>query len=165
MQSRINSLSGLGAAVKARREVLGLTQDRVASLSGLSRATVNALETGSANDLGIAKVLRIAENLGLRLQLDPATHGNPASGLTVAAKTASVSYKEVLPPEVLGKAIRSGILPPAYRAHIATLLDEAPIPIIVRAIEDAFPSPVPKAAWRRIANWACELQSSRAIWH
>jgi len=39
-------LSNLGAIIRERREALGLTQSRLAHLSGLSRQTLVGLEAG-----------------------------------------------------------------------------------------------------------------------
>ena len=150
-----------------RREALGLTQGRLAALASLSRATVNDLENGAVNDLGLNKVLRLLNVLGVTLKLEPkkAKVGHSRSdALKVAAKSASVSYKSELPADKLGLALRTGKVPEQFRAHIATLLDEAPIPVLVRAVEEAFKSNVPKSAWRNVAKWATDFKSTRDVW-
>jgi DNA-binding XRE family transcriptional regulator len=42
--------------VKVRREALGLSQQALGRLAGLSRATINQLERGTLRDLGVAKL-------------------------------------------------------------------------------------------------------------
>lgn len=49
------NLQEIGLKILERREHLGLTQDRLAKLCGLSRSTINHLENGSLNDLGFQK--------------------------------------------------------------------------------------------------------------
>lgn len=168
MTEEISNLAAVGTAIRFRRENLGLTQERLASLADLSRVTVNELENGRLTDLGIGKVLRLLNILGLSFGVTHKriTTAKPSGGgLAIAAKTASVSYRTDLPPSALAEAVRSGKVPHEYRAHFATLLDEAPIPVLVRAVEESFRSPVPKVAWRHIAEWAAELKSTRNVWH
>ena len=45
------NLSNLGTIIRVRREALGLTQSRLAQLSGLSRQTLVGLEAGALSDL------------------------------------------------------------------------------------------------------------------
>jgi transcriptional regulator with XRE-family HTH domain len=58
------NLVSIGALVKHRRQALGLSQARLARLGGLSRATINQLETGSIEDLGGAKLFALLDLLG-----------------------------------------------------------------------------------------------------
>lgn len=161
------TFASLGAVVRERREVLGLSQDRLAALSGLSRTTVNELETGAIKELAFTRLTRVLElvGLGLTLNTKPASAISSHSPLAAAAQSASVSYRLQLPPAELAKALKTGVVEPSFRAHIATLLDEAPVPLIVRAVEEVFNGVVPKATWRYIARWAVELKSTRMIWH
>ena len=58
----------LGAAIRARRKSLGLTQEDVALQTGISRPTVRAIEAGRANArIGLA--LQMYRDLGLALSL------------------------------------------------------------------------------------------------
>lgn len=152
------SIAEIGAAIRSRREALGLSQARLARLVGLSRATINGLESG-ATDLGIAKVLTIMRILGLRLGVDeaPADRG----WLESASKSASSSYGTVMPPAVLARAIRTGSIDERYRSHVATFLDEASPAVLVKAVAGAYPGRVPRTAWRNIARMARDTMSSR----
>ena len=62
-------LSNLGTIIRERREALGLTQSRLAQLSGLSRQTLVGLEAGALSDLGFNRVAQVLAVLGL--DLDP----------------------------------------------------------------------------------------------
>lgn len=153
------SISDIGEAVRSRREALGLSQARLARLAGLSRATINAFEAG-ATDLGIAKVLAIAQVLGLTFGIREraAAHG---AWLEAAARSASTSYRTPMPPAVLALAIRTGEIDARYRPHMATFLDEASPAVLVKAVAGAFPAKVPKSAWRNVARMARETKSRR----
>jgi virulence-associated protein VagC len=62
-------LSNLDTIIRERREALGLTQSRLARLSGLSRQTLVGLEVGALSDLGFNRVAQVLAVLGL--DLDP----------------------------------------------------------------------------------------------
>ena len=68
----MTTLHELGNAVHARRSEMGLTQARLAALSGLTRQTVNQVENGTVVDLSLNRASRLAEVLGLSLAVrDP----------------------------------------------------------------------------------------------
>jgi DNA-binding XRE family transcriptional regulator len=46
-----------------------VSQQCVADATGLSRATINALETGRAGDVGLRKVIKVIDYLGYEIQL------------------------------------------------------------------------------------------------
>ena len=43
---------------------MGLSQERLAELAGLSRATINALEAGRLDNLSLTRAERLANTLG-----------------------------------------------------------------------------------------------------
>jgi len=157
-------LAEIGAAVRRRREGLGLSQKALARLAGLSRATINQLERGGLKDLGVAKLVRLLGLLGLDLAARRAAR--PARGLLMASRTASVSYRRALDPASLAKALASGRIPPGMQPHVTFLLDEAPLQIIVRSVEEVARRErvPPKRIWRNLARWAAELESPRHVW-
>lgn len=158
------NLTSIGQLVQRRRQALGLSQARLAKLSGLSRATINQLETGAIVDLGAAKLMVLLELLGVTL--DAAERPARDHALVLASQTASVSYREVLKPEALAAAMVEGRLPAEITPHVATLLDEAPLTIIVGAVEEvARNTQCPaKTLWKHVLQWAHDLQSPRAVW-
>jgi len=158
------NLMDLGALVRARRLELGLNQGQMASLSGLSRTTINLLESNSLNDLGMAKGLHLLAVLGIELQARPL--GRPRNALIMASRSSSVSYKEPMSAKELFDALTSGTIPPNKRAHVATLIDELPVGMIVSAVEEAAIQAhvSPKKIWRHITQWAKDFQSPRRAW-
>jgi transcriptional regulator with XRE-family HTH domain len=157
-------LAEIGIAVRERREALGLSQKALAKLAGLSRATINQLERGTLNDLGIAKLTKVLGLLGLDLAAQRSTR--PARGLVIASRTASASYRYPLDAESLARALVSGEIPRGMEPHLALLLDEAPLQIVVMAVEEAAHQQrvPPKQIWRNLARWATELRSPRRVW-
>lgn len=81
----------------------------------------------------------------------------------MAAQTSSVSYRGVLTPDVLLAVLVNGDVPDEFRAHMTHFLDEAPMQLVVMAIEQAAQqSGVPIARiWRSVAQLNRALQGRR----
>jgi transcriptional regulator with XRE-family HTH domain len=158
------NLREIGLKVGQRRADLGLSQDRLAKLCGLSRSTIHHLEKGTLNDLGAAKLLALLSLLGLDVITQE--HSKKYHGLDMASKTASVSYKTRLQSSDLSHSLACGELPESFYPHVATLLDEAPLAIIVSAVEEAAADNhvPPKLIWKHIHRWAQEMYSPRSAW-
>jgi transcriptional regulator with XRE-family HTH domain len=158
------NLREIGQLVGQRREALGLSQQRLAKLAGLSRATINQLENGALADLGVSKLANLMDLLGLQLQAGPrlATH----RGLQLASRTASVSYKASIGARQLAQALATGELPAEWLPHLSTFIDEAPLPLVVCAVEEAAHARgvPPKRIWRHLTRWASDLRSPRPAW-
>jgi transcriptional regulator with XRE-family HTH domain len=144
---------------------LGLTQAQLASLAGLSRATVNQLEAGSIKDLGVAKLAAVLDLVGLRLDTAE-SNGARSHALRMASRSASVGYRAPIVERELARAMASGAPPQNLVPHVATLLDELPLPLLVAAVEEtANRSRVPaKRIWRHIRAWAKTLRSPWPAW-
>lgn len=158
------NLSEIGRLVRERRESLGLSQDRLARLSDLSRATINQLENGTLVDLGVTKLVKLMDLIGL--QLGSEARKASGHGLLMASRTASVSYKLRLDPEDLAAALATGHVPADLIAHVSTFIDEAPLSLVVSAVEEAAQERgiPPKRIWRHLTRWAHEFRSPRSAW-
>lgn len=55
----------LGFEFKKRREAIGFTQEHVAKVNGMSRATVSQLENGRLAELGMRKFIALCSTVGL----------------------------------------------------------------------------------------------------
>lgn len=98
LSSEVNELaSRLGKNVRALRQARGLTQNQMAKLSGLPRATWANLETGTANPT-LSVVHRVALSLSV-----------PIEELTSSPPTAAKQYyrKELVERQRQGVVIRS----------------------------------------------------------
>ena len=157
-------LPEIGLLIRQRRLALGLSQGRLARLSNLSRVTINQLETGKLDEIGVSKLAALMNLLGLRLQADePRPH---ARGLLMATRSASVSYRAALNPASFSRALVSGILPSEIKPQVATLLDEAPLSVLVAAVEEVAreADASPRRLWKHLVDWARELGSPRSAW-
>ena len=158
------NLREMGLLVRERRVSLGLSQERLAKLAGLSRATVVQLEAGTLVELGVTKLAGLMDLLGL--QLSAGKRAASRRGLLMASRNASVSYKAKLGAGQLARALATGELPAGLLPHLATLLDETPLPLVVAAVEEAAAQGrVPaKRIWQQLALWAREFASPRRVW-
>jgi transcriptional regulator with XRE-family HTH domain len=158
------NLREIGQKVKQRRIALGLSQDGLAKLCGLSRSTIHHLEAGSLKDLGATKLFSLLSLVGLNVT----THEfeNRRDALEMASRTASVSYKSNLKSADLSSLLAYGVLSEKIYPHIATFLDEAPLELIVSAVEEAaiLNQVRPKVIWKNIYTFASEMHSPRPAW-
>ncbi len=68
----MDDLKRIGSRIRGARKELGLTQAALAAEVGISRTTLSLLEGGVIQELGIRKVIRILDRLGLELTTRPA---------------------------------------------------------------------------------------------
>jgi transcriptional regulator with XRE-family HTH domain len=161
----------LGAAVKARRLDMGLTQASVARLSGLSRSTVNALENGTIKDLSVTRAEKLLDSLGLTLAVPQVHRPSRTSArrrspaLEVAARTANVSYRPVLTSAALRKSLMSAKTTPSVFANVRALLEEAPVAMLARVVEQLHDEAgVDRTVvWQNMRTLAREMQVNRDI--
>ena len=76
---------GFAEAVRLRRRALGLRQDELAALAGVSERFVYALENGKQS-VQLDKVVAVLSALGLHLELHRGGAGEVAPGADVAAR-------------------------------------------------------------------------------
>lgn len=168
----MSPLFELSAAVRTRRADMGLTQTLLAKLSGLSRATVNQVETGTIKDLSLTRVGKLLDALGLwvtvaapRLRSDQNRRpGTPA--LVITARTANVSYRTAIGAADLREVLLTGIVPCGFIPHVRTILEEASVTLLAAVVEQLHREDgVERAAvWQRMREMARQLQSCRALW-
>lgn len=153
----------IGQHVVQRRTELQLSQAQLARLSGLSRLTINQLESGRLKDLGVAKLMQLLNVLGLDVTLQAQPNRR---GLFKATVAANVSYQQELTQERLADALATGAIPAGYEAQVSAILDEAPLPVVVKAVEEAASQTGvrPKRIWKHLANWSRDLRLYRQVW-
>ena len=159
----------LSAAVKIRRGDMGLTQSRLAALSGLSRATVNQVETGAIKDLSLSRAARLLRALGLAVTAPRTQARGPAlardSALVLAARTAGVSYRGSMSAGALEEVMRTGLVPHDILPHVRALLDEASPALLAAVVEQLhLEDGVERAqVWRTMRTLAHQLKCS-SVW-
>ncbi|GAB1393880.1 hypothetical protein MASR1M60_20440 [Rhodocyclaceae bacterium] len=118
----------IGVTIRQARLASKLTQEELAMQAGVSRGTINQLETGVYPDLGVKKLLAILKVLGLDLSIHKGRKAKSAEPdyLELACISANVSYTERLTPEVLTQTLLTGKVPPGVRPHLRVIYDEVP---------------------------------------
>lgn len=165
----MNALQEIGQAVHVRRTQMGFTQAALAKRCGLSRQTINQLEAGSIADLSVQRVQRVADTLGLTLQvagigLRSRTHPPRMSALHKAAQTASVSFREPITPVRLRHAITKGADAQAM-PYLLALLDDAPVALLAALAEElGRDADGATAVWKTYRTLAAQVHSRRDLW-
>ena len=170
----MNALQELSQTVRQRRTDMALTQTALAQLSGLSRATINQIENGSIRDLSLARTARLLGVVGLTVHVSPARSAEHPSAprrhqrgaLELAAQTASVSFRQPLQPGQLREALCTGVLEPDFVPQVFALLDEAPVALLARVVEELHAAQGLARAkiWATMRQLARQLKSGRALW-
>ena len=155
-------LQELGFAIRQERVTQGMTQARLARASGISRVTLNQLESGLFPDLGIRKVGALLKNLGLELAVVKPERLGP-DFIAMASTSASVSFRESLTEEELIRILLSGKVPANRRAHMRALLDEASPAMIRGLTEEVGRWTKPGRAEKNLAAIAKALGTTRKI--
>lgn len=70
-----NESKNIGETIRKRRELLGLLQPQLASISGVSTRTIQLVELGKGNP-SLDTLNKIADPLGLRINLSLKEPGN-----------------------------------------------------------------------------------------
>jgi len=163
-------LTELSSAIKRQRSDMGLSQERLAVLAGLSRTTINELETGKLGNLSLARAERLANLLGFGIGITgvktPKPGRDAGSVFDTAARTASVSYSDPIPPDTLRHAMLTGVISPGYIAQLRSFLDEAPISVISSAVAELEldTGTARKAIWQKLRQLAATLACTRDLW-
>jgi len=171
----MSTLHEIGTAVRTRRTEMGLTQDALARISGLSRSTIHSVEKHTIGNLSIEKAERLLESIGLSMRVTPADASRkprpsrPPPGRTAlerAALSASVSYSTSLTARALESALLTGVAPEAIKPHLQVLLDEAPMSLLAKVVDELHLKNgiEPAQVWRRMRRLAQDLQCFRAVW-
>lgn len=157
------NLAQIGDEIHSKRVQTGLLQEHVAKLAGLSRVTINQLENGTLKDLGYTKLKAVMDVLGLKMEtVQPS---GLKSALAVAARSISTSYRDVITPDVLSMMLRSGVAPEQFHPHLMALLDETPLPVVVKAVAEAATPEVPaKKIMKHLRQWAKQWRVCRTVW-
>lgn len=145
---------------------MGLSQQQLAALVELSRATVNELETGRLKDLSSNRIERLANELGFAVGLVGMHRPQGRSTIETAARIASVPYTSLLPPQVLRDSLKNGAVPPGHIPHMRTLLQEAPVAILAGVADELEQShKIPASdTWARMRTLANVLKCDRRLW-
>ncbi len=62
----------IGENIRKERKLQKISQGNLAKTLGMSRSTISQIEAGIVQDIGIRKLIRILDHLGLELRIRPA---------------------------------------------------------------------------------------------
>jgi transcriptional regulator with XRE-family HTH domain len=62
----------IGKEIRLARKARKLSQEQLSVALGMSRTTIGQIERGTVQDIGVRKLIRILEYLGLELRVRPA---------------------------------------------------------------------------------------------
>lgn len=62
----------IGEEIRKERKRRKISQDKMAKDLEMSRATISQIESGTVQEIGVRKLIRILEYLGLELRVRPA---------------------------------------------------------------------------------------------
>ena len=156
----------VGSVIRAYRKASGVSQKDLAAMVGISRATLNYLESGRDLDIGAVKLLALLEVLGVPIALAaPVDRAADDRALDRAAK-AGGSGKARVGRGALVEALATGRVPAGADAGLRAVLDDCDVPTalaVVRAVAASTGQP-PKRVWKHARAVAAAVQSSRQIW-
>lgn len=150
----------LGHAIRTARQAQGLTQAELAASVGLSRATLNKLESG-LGELGIRKILRVLDLLDIALVPERRARPRRPDYVRMACSMANVSFKDALAEEELIAALVKGKVPPGRSPHLRVLLEEAPVALLRGLATEAARWMSRDKLQRNVARLARDVGSSR----
>jgi len=61
----------IGDNIRKERKLRNLSQEKMARALGMSRATISQIESGTVQEIGVRKLLRILDFLDLELRVRP----------------------------------------------------------------------------------------------
>lgn len=61
----------IGEHIRKERKLRKLSQEKMAKDLGMSRATISQIESGTVQEIGARKLMRILDYLGLELRVRP----------------------------------------------------------------------------------------------
>jgi DNA-binding XRE family transcriptional regulator len=163
-------LNELSNTVKRQRSEMGLSQERLAELTGLSHTTINELEMGKLKDLSLTCAERLVNTLGFGLGVTGIRRAksdrDAVGALETAARSGSISYRDTIPTETLRHALVTGVVSPNYLPQLRALLDEAPLSVLSAAVAQIeVENKVPReATWQRMRQLAAAMACTRGIW-
>ncbi len=128
-------LAEIGSRIRRARKARGLTQVTLASRAGIARETLSQFESGTARDLGIAKVLKLLNEVGLELRLLDSHVPSGTDYVAIAASAGSTGFREALERDELVRSLLTGLPPPRKTPHLRRLLEDTPSRIVIGLVE------------------------------
>jgi transcriptional regulator with XRE-family HTH domain len=155
----------VGGVIRSYRKASGISQKDLAGMAGISRATLNYLESGRDIEIGAGKLLALLNLLAVPFGLPAGVDREHDDAALERAARAAAGRPKLQRKNVV-EALATGRVPEGFDGPIRSLLDETPEPellAIVRAVS-AGSGQVPKAVWKNGRSLAKAVGSSRRVW-
>jgi len=156
-------LQEIGFRLRAARLEQKRTQAQLAKAAGVSRTTLNQLESGLVIDLSVQRLRAILREVGLDLLLGPVNSEPSPDFIRMAADSASVSYRTSLSEDELIRALLTGKVPASRRPHFRTLLEEASPALLQGLVEEARRWTKPGRVEKNLAQIVSAINLKREI--
>ena len=162
---RFMNMVDIGRTVKEKRGLLNLSQAKLASLSQVSRITINALENAQLKEIGVTKLLSIMKSLDMTF--DFKHNSEPHKVLIQMTNSANVSYKDLLTPTVFKNALVKAAMPKKFIGNMMYFFDEAPESMVNKTIQAVatLKKMEPLIIKNNAKKIAQEIKSSRSMWY
>ena len=154
----------VGECIRAARLECGLSQAAVASMVGVSRATINYLENGTG-DVALSTVLAAADLLGVAPSFS-SRRPVSSSAIEWAVQSANTSYRRAMSAEDLRTVLVSGSVPAELIPHVSHVLSELSDRRLVAVLSaTAAQEGVPlRTLWRKAEQVAAQVMSPHPRW-
>jgi transcriptional regulator with XRE-family HTH domain len=160
-------VAAVGAIVRSYRKASGVSQKELAGMVGISRATLNYLESGRDLEIGASKLLSLLTVLGVPFVM-PAEVDRAADEAVIdrACKQLAGKGRKKLPRRVVIEAFTSGRVPIGLEKEFAAFLEEAPDPAVLSVVRatSSVDGPNAAAVWRNARALAKAAGCSRKVW-
>jgi transcriptional regulator with XRE-family HTH domain len=155
----------IGSVVRAYRKASGISQKDLAGMVGISRATLNYLESGRDIEIGAGKLLTLLEVLAVPFSIPSAVDG-PADAAAVDKALKSLKGGKKLSRPVLVEALTTGRVPIGLEKELALLVETAPDPTVLSMVRvtGAASGLPPQTVWKNARTLAKAVGSSRKAW-
>jgi transcriptional regulator with XRE-family HTH domain len=157
-------VAAVGSVIRAYRKASGVSQKDLAGMVGISRATLNYLESGRDIEIGAGKLLALLDLLAVPFSVPAGIDREHDDEVLEQAARAVAGRK--LPRKVVVEALATGRAPEGSEPALRSLLDDTPEPAIlaiVRAVA-AGSGQQPKAVWKNGRSIAKAVGSTRKVW-
>ena len=156
-------LQEIGFRLRADRLEQKRTQAQLAKAAGVSRTTLNQLESGLVIDLSVQRLRAILREVGLDLLLGPVNSEPSPDFIRMAADSASVSYRTSLSEDELIRALLTGKVPASRRPHFRTLFEEVSPALLQGLVEEARRWTKPGRVEKNLAQIVSAINLKREI--
>lgn len=156
-------LQEIGFRLRAARLEQKRTQAQLAKAAGVSRTTLNQLESGLVIDLSVQRLRTILHEVGLDLSLVSGNSEPSQDFIHMAANSASVSYRTPLTEDELIRALLTGKVPSNRRPHVRTLFEEASPALLQGLVQTIGRWTRPGRIEKNLATIANEIKPKRKV--